>query len=96
VLAINQDALGLAASRVSLQNGMEVWVKTLNDGSKAIGFFNRSSVSATVTLNWSDAGLAGKQTLRNVWGHKDIGIFDHTYASSVPSHGVILLRTSTP
>ena len=93
VLSIDQDTLGLAARRVSQQNGVEVWVKTLDDGSRAIGLFNRSGASATVTVNWVDAGLTGKQTLRDVWAHRDIGVFDQTYASPVPSHGVILLRS---
>jgi alpha-galactosidase len=92
VLSIDQDALGLAARRIREQNGTEVWVKLLKDGSKAIALFNRGGASATVTLNWADAGLTGKEVLRDLWSHKDLGVFDQAYASQVPSHGVIFLR----
>jgi hypothetical protein len=91
VLALDQDPLGIAAKRVSQKDGLEVWVKDLKDGSKAIGLFNRSDADASVTLNWADAGLTGSQTLRDLWQHKDLGSFDQTYSSQVPSHGVVLL-----
>jgi hypothetical protein len=94
VLAIDQDALGLAAKRVSQQAGLEVWVKELKDGSKAIGLFNRSEADATVTLNWTDAGLSGKQSLRDLWQQKDLGSFDQSFASPVPKHGVVLVKAS--
>ena len=95
VLALDQDALGIAAKRVSQKNGLEVWVKDLKDGTKAIGLFNRSAADATVTLNWADAGLTGNQTLRDLWQHKDLGSFDQTYSCSVPTHGVVLLKTKS-
>jgi alpha-galactosidase len=91
VLAIDQDPLGIAAKRVSQKDGLEVWVKDLKDGSKAIGLFNRSPADASVTLDWTDAGLTGSQTLRDLWQHKDLGSFDQTYSCQVPSHGVVLL-----
>jgi hypothetical protein len=91
VLAIDQDALGLGAKRVSQRDGVEVWVKELKDGSKAIGLFNRGAAGASATLNWADAGLTGKQNLRDLWQHKELGSFDQTYSSNVPSHGVVLL-----
>jgi alpha-galactosidase len=92
VLAIDQDALCLAAKRVSSQGGLEVWVKSLKDGSKAIGLFNRSAADAPVVLNWADAGLTGKQSLRDVWEQKDLGGFADQYSTAVPSHGVVLLH----
>ena len=95
VLALDQDALGIAAKRVSQKDGLEVWVKDLKDGTKAIGLFNRSAADATVTLNWADAGLTGNQTLRDLWQHKDLGSFDQTYSCSVPTHGVVLLKTKS-
>jgi hypothetical protein len=94
VLAIDQDALAQPAKKVSAQNGLEIWVKELKDGSKAIGLFNRTDADATVTLNWPDAGLTGKQALRDLWQHQDIGAFDQTFAAPVPKHGVVLLKAS--
>jgi alpha-galactosidase len=92
VLAIDQDPLGLGAKRVSQQNGVEVWVKDLKDGSKAIGLFNRSATEATAALNWTESGLSGRQALRDLWQHKKLGSFSGVYSSIVPAHGVVLLR----
>jgi hypothetical protein len=92
VLAIDQDPLGLSAKRVSQQNGLEIWVKDLKDGSKAIGLFNRTATNATVTLNWTESGLSGRQTLRDLWQHKKLGSFKRAYSATVQAHGVILLR----
>jgi hypothetical protein len=92
VLAIDQDPLGLAAKRISSHAGLEVWVKQLKDGSKAIGLFNRSAAAAPIALNWTDAGLTGKQTVRDVWQQKDLGTFSDQFSSPVPSHGSVLLH----
>jgi alpha-galactosidase len=93
VLALDQDPLGLSAKRIVQPGGIEIWVKNLKDGSKAIGLFNRSAAEASAALNWKDAGLDGKQRLRDLWLHKDLGTFNGTFSTTVPSHGVVLLRT---
>jgi hypothetical protein len=92
VIAINQDPLGNPARRAAQKGGMEVWIKELKDGSKAIGIFNRSAAVATVELNWDDARLVGKLALRDVWQHKELGVFDAKFSTLVPAHGVVLLH----
>jgi hypothetical protein len=94
VLAVDQDPLGNPASRVLRTNQTEIWVKTLKDGSKAIGLFNRSPASASVELTWSMAALRGKQALRDLWAHTDLGLFDEKYSAEVPAHGAVLLRAA--
>jgi alpha-galactosidase len=91
-LAINQDPLGKPARRVSKTGGAEVWVKELKDGSLAVGLFNRGRATTDATLTWSDAGLTGKQTVHDVWSHKDVGVFENQLTQSVPSHGSVLWR----
>ena len=92
VLALNQDPLGSPARRVAQTDGAEIWMKELKDGSKAIGLFNRSAAPRDVELNWSDVGLTGKQKLRDLWLHTDVGTIKERYTVRVPSHGVVLLR----
>jgi len=92
VLAVNQDALGSPGRRVTKTKGTEIWVKALNDGSKAIGLFNRTSAATEVELSWTDAGLTGRHTLRDLWAHKDLGAFKTKYSVQVPAHGAVLLR----
>jgi alpha-galactosidase len=41
MLAVNQDALGRAAGRKSSDGWVEVWARPLEDGSVAVGLFNR-------------------------------------------------------
>jgi hypothetical protein len=39
--------------------------KDLADGRHAVGLFNRSDAAANATLSWKDAGLIGKQSIRD-------------------------------
>ena len=64
----------------------------MEDGSKAVGLFNRGHSETTVTANWSDLGLAGKQKVRDLWRQKDIGEFSDKFEAVVPRHGVVLVR----
>ena len=91
VLAVDQDPLGLGAKRVSQANGVEVWVKTMKDGSKAIGLFNRGNTPATAALDWTAAGLNGPQKLRDLWAHQNLGSFNQTYSTPIAPHGVVLV-----
>jgi alpha-galactosidase len=91
VLAINQDSRCAGARRVSAADGLEVWTKELANGSRAVGFFNRSGAAATVTLAWKDAGLSGKQSARDLWQRKDLGEFADSMSQPVQAHGAVLL-----
>jgi alpha-galactosidase len=92
VLDVNQDPLGRQASRVAQIETLEVWAKDLEDGSKAVGLFNRGSGEKTVTANWADLGLSGKQTVRDLWRQKDLGSVAGSFEAKVGRHGVMLVR----
>lgn len=94
VIEVNQDPLGQQASRILQKDDYEVWAKSMEDGSKAIGIFNRSAAAGPYVLNWSDVGLAGKQGVRDLWRQKDLGSFDGQFTADVPSHGVMFVRVS--
>ena len=64
----------------------------IEDGTKAVGLFNRGELPETVTVKWSDLALAGKQPVRDLWREKDLGDFDGQYECQVPRHGVVLVR----
>ena len=49
VLAVSQDPLGSQAAPVWRSQGLEVWAKPLEDGSKAVGLFNRNRTPESVT-----------------------------------------------
>jgi alpha-galactosidase len=95
VLAINQDPLGKAGRRKIDKvtgGGFEVWTKELEDGSKAVGIFNRSELEGGYTLKFSDVDIKGKQSVRDVWRQKDLGEFSDEFEMTVPRHGVVLVR----
>ncbi len=92
VLDINQDVLGKQAARLGQAGSLEIWVKDLEDGSKAIGLFNRGLFAATLTVNWKDLNISGIYTARDVWMQQDEGKYDQTYSVRIPAHGVKLIR----
>ncbi|TAN37055.1 MAG: alpha-galactosidase [Verrucomicrobia bacterium] len=92
VLDVNQDPLGQQAARKSKNGQQEVWAKVMEDGSLAVGLFNRGVVMDRITVTWSDLGLSGKQRVRDLWRQQDIGVFADQFAAAVPRHGVVLLR----
>ena len=92
VLEINQDPLGKQAGRISQEGGLEIWAKKLEDGSIAVGLFNRNPTTETIKATWNALGLSGKQTVRDVWRQKTEGTFSGSFSSVVPAHGVKLIR----
>ena len=92
VIDVDQDPLGRAGHRVAKQGESEVWVRELEDGSKAVGLFNHADAEATVAANWTDLGVHGKQTVRDLWRQKDLGQFEGRFSAAVPRHGVVLVR----
>jgi len=96
VLDVNQDPLARQASVVFRDPPaqVEVWAKDMEDGSKAVGLFNRSPEETNVTAKWSDLGISGSQTVRDLWRHQDAGRFDSSFTAVVPSHGVVLVKIS--
>jgi alpha-galactosidase len=92
VLAVDQDALGRQAARLSKDGEAEVWAKDLADGSKAAGLFNRGESAREVTVKWEDLGLSVRCGVRDLWRQKDLGRFNGSFTATVPRHGVCLVR----
>jgi alpha-galactosidase len=94
VIAIDQDPAGHQGDRVSASGMTEVWVRTLADGSKAVGIFNRDESPADGNVTFESLGLKGKVHVRDVWQAKDLGAMERDYTAHIPAHGVVLLRVS--
>jgi len=54
VLEVNQDPLGNQAKPIAIDGSKEVWAKNMEDGSKAVGLFNRGDKETTVKMKWSE------------------------------------------
>src|SRR5579871_2248186 len=59
---------------------------------KAVGLFNRGDDETQVTVKWSELGITGKQTVRDLWRQKDLGKFEGEFTTTVPRHGVVLVK----
>ncbi len=92
VLAVNQDPLGKPAGRVSKHENAEVWARDLEDGSKAVGLFNRDDEPMEVTAKFSDLKLEGSHMVRDLWRQKNLGKSDGEFKTMVPAHGVVLVK----
>jgi alpha-galactosidase len=80
----------------------------MQDRSFAVGLFNTDNFATTPQsyFRWGDekaksfrfefgqAGLSGTWKLRDVWRQKDIGEFSEAFDTTIPFHGVVLLRMS--
>ena len=92
VIAIDQDALGKQARRVSKDGDLEVWARPLSDGAYAVGLFNRGTSEAKVTARASDIGASGTLHVRDLWAHADHGTMSDQFSADVPAHGVVLIK----
>lgn len=95
VLAVNQDPAGIQGTRVVDNGDQEVWMKplcTMDGPEKAVALFNRGGGPANITVNFSDIGISGAATVRDLWAHEDKGEQQGSYSASVPSHGVVVLK----
>jgi hypothetical protein len=94
VIAVNQDALGQPAQRLTnILAGAEIWTKKLADKSLAVGIFNRGKTNMPVNLVWHDLGLRTNRAVRDLWLRKDLGRAKN-FTAEIPPHGCVLLRVN--
>jgi alpha-galactosidase len=96
VIAVDQDPAGIQGRRVAQEGPLEVWMKPLADGSKAVGLFNRNYhegfTSDPITVNFHDIGIDQKASVRDLWDHKDLGVFAGSFTATVRGHSVVLVK----
>jgi len=92
VIDVDQDPLGQSAHVVPLQTETFAMIKELEGGSRAVGFFNRSTKPAPLRIAWTTIGLSGPQRARDLWRQKDLGTIGREFLAEVPPRGVYLLR----
>jgi alpha-galactosidase len=91
-IAVDQDSLGIQARRVLQVGPVEVWLKPLHDGSKAVGLFNREQGIIPVQISLKDLKLGSHATVRDLWEHKDLPPISEILSADVGEHGVVFLK----
>lgn len=89
VLALDQDPLGRQATPTWKRGDLQVWVKELAGGGRALACFNLGPAPAACPLDFKALGLPQPRSLRDLWRQRDLGLPREV---TVPSHGVVLLR----
>jgi alpha-galactosidase len=93
VIAIDQDRAGKQGTRATKSGDQEIWTRQLAGGDVAVAIFNRGAAAAPVTVHWADLGLTWKpKRVRDLWAHGDIASAATEYTTTVPTHGVVMLR----
>jgi alpha-galactosidase len=64
----------------------------MEDGSLAVGLFNRGEGLRTVDVSLTDLGVRGPQRVRDLWRQQDVDVVDGKFATAVARHGVVLVR----
>lgn len=67
VLAVNQDPLGRMATTIFGDGDRQVLAKPLEDGSIAVGLFNRGSAPLAVTIPWAMLAFDGLPDHAKLW-----------------------------
>jgi alpha-galactosidase len=94
VIAVDQDQAGIQGVRVSTDAVHQVWVRRLQDGSRAVLLLNASWAAATVTADVASLGLPPRSDflVRNLWTHRSRVVHGSSIAATVGGHDVVMLR----
>ncbi|HAZ03407.1 MAG: hypothetical protein A2W90_00115 [Bacteroidetes bacterium GWF2_42_66] len=84
-----------SAQRLSMvdneANGMS---DVMGNSVNPVNYFvwDNNPVPKVIRVNASDINIEGKFKVRDVWRQKDLGVFENYFETSVPFHGVMLLK----
>ncbi len=92
VISVDQDVLGKQAKLIIKKNDYQIWMKEMEDGSKAIGILNLKNSYQTISVNWNELQLKENEKVRDLWRQKDLGSFANSFSTKVAPHGVRLLK----
>lgn len=95
VIAIDQDRDYKPVVSVSSNNGLEVLMRPLSNGSVVVGLFNRTETPAEMSFPRASlpANFVGKRLeLRDLWRHERVTMKGESLAETVPTHGVVLVK----
>src|SRR5256714_8027533 len=68
VIAVDQDSLGVQGKLVEGDaEGLQVWMKPMQDGSRAVVLFNRTALQTPIRASWWRLKVSGPARVRDLW-----------------------------
>jgi alpha-galactosidase len=96
VIAVDQDPLGRQGKRVNMAHGVEVWVREIAGGARAIVLLNRNEEPARAEVTWDLVGGSRSHTavVRDLWERQDVGRRTEGYAITLAPHSAAMLKAT--
>lgn len=97
VIAIDQDPAAKPTETLAKSGSVETLWRPMQDGSIIVGIFNRGEQPVEAGFQWATlpGGLSGKKLqARDLWKHQAVSVDGERFASTIPAHGVTLLRVN--
>ena len=96
LIALDQDPACLCAKYIKTKGDVEVWGKDLgkrDSETKAIALMNRGDSEQTVSLDWTETGILGTATVRDLLRHKNLNA-GKGITVTLPSHATAVFKVS--
>ena len=93
VIAVDQDPLGVEASRVAKDGDTEVWARPIKGGGRAVALLNRGTAPHDITVTWEELRYPDnlKAVIRDLWSHQDLPPAQGAFIATVQSHGIVMI-----
>jgi len=96
VLDIDQDSLGISATRWMKYADLEIWFKPLSNHNFAFCLLNRSNQPITINQDLKTMIKGYKvddsYNIRDLWKHRDIGATRDNVTGTIAAHDVLMLK----
>lgn len=96
VIKVDQDPLGRQGRRIWRQGDLEIWVRQLQGGDRAVVLFNRGEKPADMAFTWDQVDLPArlKADVMDLWSGKKVTGVAGRHGGTVAPHGVLMFRIS--
>ncbi len=96
IIAVNQDKAGNQGVLAYSGDDVQIIVKVLSDGAKAVALFNRTAAPVVVELTAAHLKMAKDApiALRDLWARTDIGTLTGERSFQLKPHETVMLKAS--
>ncbi len=100
-IAVDQDKMGIPCFLWAKPDGIEAWIKPLENGDFAVCFLNRGNSTASINFNWQQTAtdpdfhktynINGDYHVSDIWNSKDLGTTAKPISATVKKHDVLFV-----